>query len=109
MVSVKGTASKLEKEILGGIIEPNCPNIEFKNITFDCKSIKDAAGHIFINQTYWNVVPVRHGHWIHVDYRKTICSVCEVDESDFIYGTEDWYGCGESKFCPNCGAKMDSE
>lgn len=47
-VSVKGTASKLEMEILGGIIDPDCPNIEFKNVTFDCKSIKDAAGHIFI-------------------------------------------------------------
>lgn len=56
-----------------------------------------------------DVAPVRHGHWIHVDYRKIICSVCGIDESNFIYGTEDWYGCGESKFCPNCGAKMDEE
>jgi hypothetical protein len=54
MVSFKGTASELEMEILGGIIEPDKPNIEFKNTIFDCESIKDAAGHIFINQTYCN-------------------------------------------------------
>lgn len=56
-----------------------------------------------------DVTPVRHGRWIRIDYYRTICSVCEVDESDFIHGTEDWFGCGESKFCPNCGAKMDEE
>ena len=104
MVSVKGTASRLEKEILNGIIEPNCPNIEFKNITFDCKSIKDAAGHIFINQTYYNVAPVRYGEWIHpreygLNLPEHYCSECRAWE----------YSDVESKFCPNCGAKMDKD
>ena len=117
MVSVKGTASKLEMEILGGIIEPNCPNIEFKNVTFDCKSIKDAAGHIFINQTYCNESdkkevkddnPLRHGHWIdegaYADYTNVHawrCSECE----DHVLN----YKCDLSRYCPNCGAKMDGE
>lgn len=47
------------------------------------------------------------GEWIvnMLNY-ESICSVCGANESDFIYGTEMWYGLGKSKFCPNCGAKM---
>ena len=37
------------------------------------------------------------------DYR---CSECGGCEEQFIYGTENWYGRGESKFCPSCGARM---
>jgi len=37
------------------------------------------------------------------DYR---CSECGGCEEQFIYGTENWYGLGESKFCPSCGARM---
>ena len=102
MVSVKGTASELEKEILSGIIEPNCPNIEFKNITFDCKSIKDAAGHIFINQTYWNVVPVQHGHWIKISPAGIYeCSECR---KNVMTSDIEAY-----EYCHGCGTKMDGE
>lgn len=102
MVSVKGTASELEKEILGGIIEPNCPNIEFKNITFDCKSIKDAAGHIFINQTYCNAVPVRHGHWIKISPAGIYeCSECR---KNVMTSDIEAY-----EYCHGCGARMDGE
>lgn len=45
------------------------------------------------------------GEWILNNY-KSVCSVCGANETDFIYGTEMWYGLGESKFCPNCGARM---
>lgn len=47
------------------------------------------------------------GEWIvnMLNY-KSMCSVCGANEIDFIYGTEIWYGLGESKFCPNCGARM---
>lgn len=45
------------------------------------------------------------GEWIVNNY-KSVCSVCGANETDFIYGTEMWYGLGESKFCPNCGARM---
>ena len=47
------------------------------------------------------------GEWIvNVSDYKSVCSVCGANETDFIYGTEMWYGLGESKFCPNCGARM---
>lgn len=50
------------------------------------------------------------GKWIvnMLNY-ESICSVCGADETDFIYGAEMWYGLGESKFCPNCGADMRGE
>lgn len=47
------------------------------------------------------------GEWIvNTHNYKSVCSVCGANETDFIYGTEIWYGLGESKFCPNCGARM---
>lgn len=47
------------------------------------------------------------GEWIvNISNDKSICSVCGANEADFIYGTEMWYGLGDSKFCPNCGARM---
>ena len=47
------------------------------------------------------------GEWIvDISDYKSVCSVCGADETDFVYGTEIWYGLGESKFCPNCGARM---
>lgn len=47
------------------------------------------------------------GEWI-VDMAnyKSVCPVCGAKETEFIYGTEMWYGLGESKFCPSCGARM---
>ena len=47
------------------------------------------------------------GEWIvnMLNY-ESVCSVCGASETDFIYGTEMWYGLGESKFCPSCGARM---
>lgn len=48
-----------------------------------------------------------HGEWIvNIPNYKSVCSVCGANETDFIYGTEMWYGLGESKFCPSCGARM---
>ena len=47
------------------------------------------------------------GEWIvNMPNYESICSVCGAKETDFIYGTEMWYGLGESKFCPSCGARM---
>lgn len=47
------------------------------------------------------------GEWIvNISNYESICSVCGANETDFIYGTEMWYGLGKSKFCPNCGARM---
>ena len=46
------------------------------------------------------------GEWFINDAGDAQCSICGEVENAFIYGTEDWYGRGESHFCPNCGAKM---
>ena len=47
------------------------------------------------------------GEWIvNISNYESVCSVCGANETDFIYGTEMWYGLGKSKFCPNCGARM---
>lgn len=49
--------------------------------------------------------PVRHGHWEEIEIELTWCE----DDVDIIYKCS---VCGEnnigkSKYCPNCGAKMD--
>lgn len=51
-----------------------------------------------------DVVPVRHGEWIHpreygLNLPEHYCSECREWE----------YSDTESKYCPNCGAKMDKE
>ena len=41
----------------------------------------------------------KQGEWIvDISNYKSICSVCGANETDFIYGTEMWYGLGKSKF-----------
>ena len=52
-----------------------------------------------------NSVDRPQGEWI-VSDKDSVCSVCGKDEAEFICGTEDWYGYGLSKYCPNCGARM---
>ena len=49
MITVKGQAD-IDRFIISRIIDPSAPNIEFKNITFDCKTIKDADGNVFFRQ-----------------------------------------------------------
>ena len=46
------------------------------------------------------------GEWIKDENGDYKCSECGGCEEQFIYGTENWYGLGESKFCPSCGARM---
>lgn len=47
-----------------------------------------------------DVVPVRHARWIsYPEYGVTKCSLCEWDVE------ECWY----SKYCPDCGARMDGD
>lgn len=47
------------------------------------------------------------GEWIvNISDQESICPVCGAKETEFIYGTEMWYGLGKSKFCPSCGARM---
>ena len=60
-------------------------------------SREDAADCIFWLDTA-DVVPVRHGKWLHRKNGVAYCSECEVDT------VED-----ETNYCSNCGAKMDLE
>ena len=55
-----------------------------------------------------SVIPKpKEGEWVvDISDYKSVCPVCGAKETEFIYGTEMWYGLGESKYCPNCGAKM---
>ena len=49
-----------------------------------------------------DVAPVKHGRWVCGDYYDVgdVCSECDWD-SQMI--------CPSYHFCPNCGAKMDSD
>lgn len=46
--------------------------------------------------------PVRHGHWDHLGGDEWCCSNCD----DVIF-TEGSWEAPTSKYCSNCGAKMD--
>ena len=48
------------------------------------------------------------GMWVYDEHKGTyVCSECGKLEERFVYGLgEYWYGRGESKFCPSCGARM---
>lgn len=48
MIKTKGTISPLEGMILQGIKNPMAQNIKFINVIFDCQTIEDASGHLFI-------------------------------------------------------------
>jgi hypothetical protein len=49
-----------------------------------------------------DVVEVRHGHWIYCrdadGFKRCKCSECIIS-----------YGCIDTPYCPNCGAKMDGK
>ena len=56
-----------------------------------------------------DVVPVRHGRWIHPHWRNSVsaadCSECGAEAHHIEYrGVQKYY-----KICPSCGARMDKE
>jgi len=87
----------------------NCSIGDFKHDLCDCdngfcKEFKSIGK----QEDFFNAVMQRirpQGEWI-VSDKDSVCSVCGKDEAEFICGTEDWYGYGLSKYCPNCGARM---
>ena len=53
-----------------------------------------------------DVVKARHGHWLLDSSGAEFCSECgEYPFDDGEYHISGW----SSKYCPNCGAKMDEE
>ena len=51
-----------------------------------------------------DVAPVVHGRWVYGEDVDIQCSVCGADAF-----TEGDYRQVKSRYCPNCGAKMDLE
>ena len=58
------------------------------------------------------------GHWIDdneneidAQYGRHLykCSECNEYADMFVGGTEDWWDLEKPNYCPNCGAKMESE
>ena len=69
-------------------------------------AVPDVVGIIIDRSPTADVVEVRHGYWIHESFiSKTgekmhhtpYCSVCQNSQ------------CFKTKYCPECGAKMDGE
>ena len=67
----------------------NTPDIDLSCEKFEAAILKIQAA---------DVVPVRHGRWLHRKNGVAYCSECEVDT------VED-----ETEYCPNCGCMMDLE
>ena len=65
------------------------PDIDLSGEKFEAAIFKIPAA---------DVVPVRHGKWLHRKNGVAYCSECEVDT------VED-----ETNYCPNCGCRMDLE
>lgn len=60
------------------------------------------------NQPAADVQPIRHGRWIdHEKFERKNCNVCiECSVCNTGFG----HDCiPKTKFCPNCGARMDGE
>ena len=105
MITVKGKANA-DWAIVSHIIDLGAPNVEFENITFDCKTIKDASGHIFVRQKageWRRFYPFKttHGQEEFVDKRfpRFKCSICNTQR---IFGDLHFWA-----YCPYCGAKME--
>ena len=49
--------------------------------------------------------PVRHGKWNYIDWGVAVCSMCKKRGFKRDYHGNDL----PTKYCPNCGAKMDLE
>ena len=67
----------------------NTPDIDLSCEKFEAAILKIQAA---------DVVPVRHGRWLHRKNGVAYCSECKIDT------VED-----ETNYCPNCGATMKLE
>lgn len=47
MVTIKN-GTKFDEDLVSHILNPSKPNIKFHNITFDCETIEDSSGNVFV-------------------------------------------------------------
>ena len=99
MVKVKTPLSSLEACIIDGIKDVQANNIKFHNIAFDCRTIEDYEGRVFVRK--------RTGKWIEIeDFYNRISGRCSVCGWESHMYDDDVVG---MNFCPNCGADMRGE
>ena len=97
MVKVKGSITPLEMFIIGSIKDVSAKNIEFKNITFDVETIRDAADNVFAKRKKGSWIPCNNGKFTGGAYWFS-CSKC----GHIVPG-----GLQSGKiFCEACGADM---
>ena len=107
---------------------PEQERIEYMGI-YDCIKSQHTADVVEIRHGKWltaDIVEIRHGKWLEDEYDETTyCSECKEEalyESTFeLQFDYDWeenlVPCGyeehrayiKTKFCPNCGARMDGD
>lgn len=58
-----------------------------------------------------DATPVVHGRWITNKYGETVCSECDNNALQILTGclVNRHFEPHKSKFCPNCGARMDGD
>lgn len=103
MVTIKGNPTPIDMSIINSIVDPQAKDIELKNISFYCESIKDALGNVFVKR--------KTGRWLKYPHGVPYCSEC-----GFIAPfMEKWslfrkrIEITPSEFCWRCGAKMEGE
>lgn len=98
MVTIKGDPTPIEyMSIINSIVDPQAKNIELKNISFYCESIKDALGNVFVKR--------KTGRWhtLRDASSKQEYLTCSKCTSRYSANAKYW------NFCPNCGADMKGE
>ena len=79
----------------------------YEKASWDVKHSKITLGEFEERiKVLYDVEPVRHGHWFLDSSGAEFCSECgEYPFDDGEYHISGW----SSKYCPNCGAKMDEK
>ena len=93
------------EEFLRGKACIDCESCFHKEV---CSYYKASNGHIVLCEHWCNdVVEVRHGEWIKNQYISKVIGIPVKKEFVFICSLCGHNAIGKSKYCRECGAKMD--